>query len=453
MRCKKPTLYHPVLCLLFLFVFLVWSITGVFYFKVALGFLFIILVVQAAPGTRVAYRVIALFLFGLGAGGLVLARAGAEQWLTSLTNNGGLVAFFISIPLFSFMLSYQDYRGAIKGFFNRYIHSGAGLNVMAIWVSFILSSIINVASIPMLYDLLGQNALNGSARDDFYRSLVWGNVAGVFWAPNYVAVATVLLYTGLEWVNIMPAGVMLALLMMLLMTARFCLAGRKTALENASGHGGVKEFSWRPLVGLLLTYLGMIGLVAVMNIFTPFPILTIISLSAVIFPFGLAAVQNKMDVCRNELKNYFLATLPGIKNEILLFAAVGFFGKALEISGAGAYISAVLQNYRLPYPGLTALVLVWLMALLALVGVHPVVSISAFAAALDPAALGFSTLGYAYLLMFGYGIAVTISPFSGLSLVMAGTTRENPLYVVPGLNWRLCLFFSFLYAFLLPFIH
>ncbi|MCR4441402.1 MAG: hypothetical protein QHH10_04570 [Peptococcaceae bacterium] len=91
--------------------------------------------------------------------------------------------------------------------------------------------------------------------------------------------------------------------------------------------------------------------------------------------------------------------------------------------------------------------------MLAFVGVHPVVSISAFAAALDAAALGFSKLGYAYLLMLGYGVAVTVSPFSGLSLVMAGTTGENPLYVVPGLNWSLCLLFSLIYALLLPFVH
>ncbi|MCR4441401.1 MAG: hypothetical protein QHH10_04565 [Peptococcaceae bacterium] len=295
MRCEKSNL-HSILCLVFLFVFLAWSISGFFYLKVLLGFLFIILVVQAAPGTKAACRVIALCLFGLGMCSLALTRAAAGQWLTALTNNGGLVAFFISIPLFSSMLSYQDYQGAIKDFFDRYIRSGAGLNVMTVWVSFILSSIINVASIPVLYELLGQNARNGKTRNNFYRALAWGNVAGVFWAPNYVAVATVLLYTRLEWISIMPPGIALSLLMMCLLTARFYLAGRKTAPEAGSVQAVTKEFSWRPLIHLLLTYLGMIGLVAVMNIFTPFPILTVISLSAVVFPLTVAAVENKINV-------------------------------------------------------------------------------------------------------------------------------------------------------------
>lgn len=437
----------------FLAVYLLWAVTGAPFFRTVFGIFLIGLVLQAIPDSSRVNRIVALILFSAGIACLSYSGASRGEWLTALTNNGGLVALFIVLPLFSFILSYHDYRTAIKNIFQAHIRTGAGFTILAAWLSYILAVILNVASIHMLYSLLSDNAESYGVKKGFHRALVRGNMAGVFWAPNFMAVAIVLTYVKLPWLEIAPLGFLLSFLVMLVISGSFLLGrdkGQKPHfLEELSQE---KETSSRKLMyHLLVVYLGLILLVILLNTCTNYEILTIVALTALVYPPGLALVEGKTAQFRQELKGYLQKTLPGIKNEVLLFASVGFFGKALDITGVGPLIFSCLPLNSLTHPSLAIVVIIVLMTILSVFGVHPIVSISAFATSIEYGNFGLSAQAFAYTLMQGYSTAVIASPFSAISLVMAGVSGQNP-WETPKLNTALALAITLLMAFLLPLV-
>lgn len=437
----------------FLALYLLWMITGHSFFKVIIGIFLIGLTLQAIPDSSSVNRVVALILFSLGGASLYFSGASAGEWLTSLTNNGGLVALFISLPLFSFILSYHDYRTAIKNSFQLYIKGRTGFSILSAWLSFILGSILNVAAIHMMYFLLIDNAESYGVKKEFLKAIVRGNMAAVFWAPNFMAVAIVLTYMKLSWLDIAPLGFLLSLISMLIISGLFMFPGNKekTAVSPGDLSQAARESSKRTLKHLIVVYLGLIVFVALLNICTDYQILTIVAIAALTYPLGLALVERKTVQYKKEFQEYLKTTLPNIKNEVLLFASVGFFGKALDITGVGPLIFSHLHLNDISNPILAILAIIIMMSLLSVVGVHPIISISAFAPSIQYADFGLSALAFAYTLLLGYSNAVISSPFSAISLVMAGVTGGSP-WDTPRHNWMMALLLAVFFAFLLPLV-
>lgn len=435
----------------FLALYLLWMITGSSFLKVVFGIFLIGLILQAIPDSSFMNRIVSLVLFTAGTACLYYTGASPGEWLTALTNNGGLVALFISLPLYSFILAYHDYRSAIKNIFQLYIKKGSGFNILTAWLSFMLGAILNVAGIHVLYHLLEDNANRYGVKKGFLQSLVRGNMAAVFWAPNFMAVATVITYVKLSWLDIAPVGFVLSLVLMIIISAllNFGRDKGRVGLSPDNISEDEKDLSRKILYHLILVYLGLIIFVALLNIGTDYQILTIVAIVALVYPLGLAIIDRKTAQYKKELQMYLNVTLPNIKNEVLLFASVGFFGKALDITGVGPFIFKHLHLNDISNPSLAILAIIFVMGILSVFGVHPIVSISAFAPSIDYAHFGLSALAFAYTLLLGYSTSVVISPFSAISLVMAGLDGGSP-WDTPRLNWIMALSVTVLYAFLLP---
>lgn len=441
---------RPILYLTYLSLYLLWAMTDIPFLMNAMGLLLIVLVIQAIPGSSYLNRIVALILFCLGFFSLWSAQAPLQNWITALTKNGGLVALFITLPLFSFLLSYEDYRQAIKDFFQGYIRNGKEFNILTTWLSFILGAILNLAGIHLLYSLLKENAKVYEVKDDFYKALARGNLAAIFWAPNYMSMAVVLTYTNLSWLAIAPTGFLLSCILLMIASLFFHFSSIRS--PEGGKDNVTREPDLQPLFRLLGVYAGLIVMVAFFNYYTDYGILIIVSLVGLIYPLLQAVIQRKTDIYQREASNYYNNTLPKIKNEVLLFASVGFFGKALDITGAGSWITSYLHLSELPFPGITVFVIIALMGILSLLGIHPIISISALATALDPTSVGISVRAFAYTMLLGYKIGVIISPFSAMSLVMSGITGENPWKVVPRLNFIYALVISLVFSLILPFM-
>lgn len=437
----------------FLALYIMWEITGLSFLKVVFGIFLIGLILQAIPDSSTMNRLVALVLFSSGIACLYFTGASAGAWLTALTNNGGLVAFFISLPFFNFILTYHDYRSAIKNIFELHIKKGSGFNILTAWLCFVLGAILNVAAIHMLYHLLCDNAESYGVKKGFYQALIRGNMAAVFWAPNFMAVATVLTYMKLSWLDIAPLGFLLSLFLMIIISGVFIFSRDKgnDVLVRRKMSKGTGDSSTKVLYHLLIVYSGLITLVVLLNLFTNYQILTIVAIAALTYPLGLALVERKTAQYKKELKVYLEITLPNIKNEIILFASVGFFGKALDITGVGSLIFKYSHLNDISNSSLAILAIIALMSIPSVFGIHPIVSISAFASSMEYGDFGLSVLAFAYTLLLGYATAVIVSPFSALSLVMSGITGGSP-WETPRLNWILAVSVTVLFSLLLPLV-
>ncbi len=440
-----------ILYVLFLLIYLTREFVHNDFLSYIFALVLLLLVIQAFPKSVGSNRIISLILFGVGIAALIASGSDVEQWITAFTANSGLVAFFLSLPLFAITLTYKDYRYSINDLFEQKIKSKSGFLILVSWISLLTSTILNVATDYMLFDLLKRSAKHYGAKQDFYRALVRGNMGAALWAPNYIAVATVLTCTGLDWLTIAPGGFLLGMLYMLLSNAATFFSYRfgknketvlpdvfeeQDAKEEEQGSETEKGISAPAgsLGHLLYVLLGLILVVASFNLFSSLSILTIIVVTAIIYPLLLAVVFQKITVYKEQLVIYFKTKLPGIKNEVVLFASIGFFGKALELTGIGSGIYSYLPLEKIPFTGLAIFAVIIFMGIVSMIGVHPIVSVSILSSLLVPAEMGISSVIFAYMLLTGYIVAVSSSPFSGVSLTMAGITGENSWNVVPRLN-------------------
>lgn len=451
-RNCRPGLYLAVLL-----IYLAWAIMGYYPLEFVFAALLAMLVLQAISGASRSSLVISLVLFVLGAACLFYSGASFREWLSAVTSNGGLVVLFISLPLFSIVLTYDDYLPAISKVLRHYIRSAAGLNILTSWIGYLLGAIINLAAVSILHTLLEKDAALYQAGDDFYRALARSNIAAVFWAPNYMSVATVLNYTNLSWLAIAPLGFLLSCFLTVLISLSLLMPSHKhkttrvtETVQREDGAG--KDLEWGPLLRLLSIYLGLITIVGLFNYFTKLQILTIVAVTAILFPLAAAVIQRKLYIYRCEIANYYHHKLVPIKNEILLFASVGFFGKALEITGLGSTAFSFFHLTGITSPNLAVFVLIALLAVLSFVGVHPIVTISALATSLGAASFGLTSLSYAYTLLIGYCLGVLISPFSAIALVLSGVTQKSPWVLAPKMNFLFALAVAVIFSLVLPMI-
>lgn len=441
--------------------YLCWAVTGLLLAQVSFAVLLVLLVIQAVPGSAGKNRNLSLGLIGIGGGLLIYSGASWQKWLASITDNGGLVVLFIILPLLSFLLEYEDYQSSLVRFFQKHIRSAAKFNILISCLGYFLTAIINIASVQLLYDLMNKNAEQYGAREDFYRALVRGNSGPIFWAPNYVCVGIVLTYTNLPWLAIVPFGLPLSCFYMLLVFLSFLLPSFlkkpetpvineiSAAAETQTDQGAPNGVS---LWDLLIVYLGLIITIAVLSSLTGLKILVVLPIAGLTYPLLVAALKRKMPDYRRQFGDYFYNKLPALKNEIILFAAVGFFGKALIVTGIGNWLTTVIDFKDIPYPSIAILAILLFITIMSFVGVHPYISMAALASSLSPADLGISTLAFAYALLLSDMTGALISPFSGTSLIMSGITGVSPLNIVPKLNYFFVLFVILVFSVLLAWI-
>jgi len=70
--------------------------------------------------------------------------------------------------------------------------------------------------------------------------------------------------------------------------------------------------------------------------------------------------------------------------------------------------------------------------LTSIIGIHPMVLVSAFATSLDAAAMGFNPVNLALVLIAGWSLGATVSPMSGTTLMVGSLTGKTPMEVAYG---------------------
>lgn len=410
--------------------------------------LLLVILLITVPLASVVNRRISLTLFILGSIFLYANNLPLSQWLLALGANAGLVAMFLALPLFSFPLQYDDYEPALRDYSRKYINTPLRFATFYAVLAFFLSSILNIGSYAIVHTLYEKV---GDYKDQemlLLSSMSRANMAPIFWSPSYVAVAVVISYTYVPWVQIIPQGIALSLLTLVIIWLSNILMLRKSNQIYSFQASAIDypAVDTGKILKLILISLLLLGLVAIFNIYTSLNILVIIPIVAIIYPMLLALTQRKITSYQEQLNKYYHITLPNIRNEIVIFAAAGFFGKSLELTGVGKTATTFLHLEAMQQNGLFFLTITVLVSIMAAIGVHPVVTTSAVASAFTASALGVTPLTYTYILLAAYGFAVLVSPFSATSLVLAGLVGKSSWEVGPKINLRFAVFTALLFA-------
>lgn len=432
-----------IFCFLFLFIIEYFSQNQII--QTLNSILLLIIVIPALPSMPLTNKRISLGLILVGALFLISNQATLQMWLIAIAKNAGLVALLLTVPLIRLPFFYDNYIDELKHFSQKYMKNVWTFCLLIFIISHILGVTIMIGAIPLVYTIFIDNARMYNAEKLFLAAMLQGYMTAGFWSPSWSSVPIISSNLPVTWLNIIPYSIFFALISMSLSLFLIFIKIRK----NPSHYkilltDEIIKINWHHILTMLFLSISLITAIIVISYITSWNVLIIIPIIAFAFPIITAFIQNKKEKCIEGLKNYYHTSLFRSKNEIVLFASAGFLGKSLELAGIDRYITKFLPSQLSQYPFIIIAFLLLVMVIIALGGIHPVVTGSALISAISPATIGLSPMVFSLTMLFGWALSIMISPFSAVSLMVSGFTGKP--------SWDISLKINGPYGFILLFL-
>lgn len=340
--------------------------------------------------------VVAITLLSLSGSNVISALPQA------LTTNMGLISLIISV-----------------GFLRLIIHPHAESAALptgqkSMWQTLIglhfLSAVINLSAITIFADRMTRNH---PLRPAQYMLLSRTFGADALWSPFFAAMGAAIAYSfGADFKTLLLAGFVSAIASMLI-TGWQCH-------RYSTQHGDTFESYPMSLGTLFLPLMLCVLVIVAHQIFPAVSILVLVAGVVLLSVIVMLIWLHGPIVCLQRLSDHIQNGIPRSATEILLFTSAGL----LVVGFSQFYHSLDLIIPITHFGGLAASVSLLIMVLLACIGIHPLITISIAGELLKPLAPDPNLLGVLFLL--SWGIALPISPLSGVNLTMQSRYAIRP---------------------------
>ncbi len=396
----------------------------------ALQYVTLAAVLASLPYTGLGSGVMCLLLFM--AGGYLLAASGAG-WPTiveALGKNSGFLALLIAVPLLGVPLKSGGYIEVLDSLAEKYMRRRWQMYWVPALLSHVLGVFMNLGAVPLTHEITARGRMSNHP-GLLARSLSRGFGAALLWSPNMIVTALVLGYMEVPWQSYAHLGLAFAALALLTgFVADLPGWGNGNRYDyDDAGAGEGRRIDRVKLTQLMVA--GIVFLAAVMLVETKTgrPVISVVPVLALIFPALWMVLLGRWNYVAEGYADYFKNRLNGYGSEVVLFVAAGFFSGALSHSGWSVKLCSYVMHFSSGSKSSAALVILASIVAAGLAGIHPMVLVSALAASLDPAALGFTPVQLSLVLISGWALGATVSPMSGTSLVVGSLTGKGPLAV------------------------
>ena len=305
-----------------------------------------------------------------------------------------------------------DGTAAPRGF-GTYVRTMAGVHLFG--------AVINISALVVFADRLARSGPL-ARREAALLGRSYSMVA--FYSPFIGGVALALgLVPGVRFPVLVLAGVALACIgfIVILILGRI---EEGEAIAEFQGYPFRPESLWLPFT--------LVGSVAAVHLL--WPSLSVLLLVALLAPLlAVAALSTRAGVAGGTrmVARFAVTELPGMSGELTLFLAAGVLGGGL--TGLVSAFPAMVPPFALtPTTATAALAGI---VVLAMAGVHPLVSVTTLVALSLPASPNPDLL--ATVCVMGWGIGSVAGPYSGISLVLAARTGVSS-WVFPRWNALFC---------------
>jgi len=328
-----------------------------------------------------------------------------------------LLCLLVFAPLLAMPLRIGGYFHAVHSLLRNLLHHPKKLFTGITGILFILTPILNLGSVRILNEFLQDLRLPSTMSA---KSYLVGFCTSPLWSPYFASVSLILYYLAIPVGEYILYGFCFALLSLLIGNLQFAIWVRRHPLVSDS----VKEIPLEKternqLVRLVLFVLALLFCSLLIEYWTHWSMLVIVSLISLCFPVLWALTSKGWSRLIPPLKQFRDQTLPMLNNEIVLFTSAGLLGHSLQgtriADGTSSYLTALAQQSFF----LFALVLMALIIVVTYVGIHQIAVISALAMQLDAQQLGISNISLAMLLLLAWSTSTALSPFSGLNLMVS----------------------------------
>ncbi|MCL6416620.1 hypothetical protein MIB92_13250 [Aestuariirhabdus sp. Z084] len=336
-----------------------------------------------------------LLLAGFLAMGFGAYRGANLSLETLLAGNSGLISMLVAVSFLALISRPEEEAKEQLPQGKRAI----GSSLLAVHL---FGAVINLSSIFIIGDRISRRLKLSRIQ---VLVLVRGFSAAAFWSPFFAAMAVALSYApNASLPKLWLAGMPLAVAALIITYWQMSRDGEEPASEFTGypmHYGGL----WLPLL--------LAALVFASRAFYPsMSVLALITLLSPLLAILVLAVRRERVL--NQLMTHSSQRLPQMGNELTLFQAAGVLGYGLERLASTLVDQFPLQQFG----ALEACVAYAGIVLLAVAGVHPIISISLVGALLAPLNPDHTLLALVFLSAWSLGSVV--GPLSGMNLAIQG---------------------------------
>jgi len=400
------------------------------------------------------------FVQGLGAvflviGLLLLVSSGASwtRYITGFGNMLNILSLFALIPLIALPIELGNYAQRIQRMIQRSIKRSGLLYTVTSGLSYILSSFMNVAALPMMYHTIrpSLDLYPIQQKERFIsRAITHGYSMPIVWTPVAPIVGVIIEMTGARWSSILPIMIPFSLLGLVL----DCVMGqwianrrlkhidsalldetaaaRENAVEEGERHT-VPARSFHP-VHILVAILVFTILISVLENYTRFSFLLLVTTAVIPYAFLWSLLIGKGKRFVEKGRAMLPAHLLKMKEQFFVFLSAGFMISAIQASGAGHVINAWIIDVKDLVGADLFLMLIPLIPFgLAFAGLHPAVGLALAAESLNPQALGISVQLTAIAMLTGAATAFLMGPYNATAGMMSALTGQSSYRIS---NWN-----------------
>jgi len=399
-----------------------------------------------------SYQILSGSLIAIGVYFLISNHAAGSDWLYAVMPNAGVASLLITVPLLGMTLYFEPYLECLQEVMPRYIQKPFHFySVTALFGAF-LSSLLNIAAIPFLYQLFSGVAGKYPPRL-FYHAMSRGLSPNLMWSPSWISVAVSLQASHLSWRELMPLGIPLAVagITLTLLLGRlelfFCPLPNSPQSETTSNPIDPAKIKY--LYKLAAQMALIILFILLLEVITHKSALVTVPLVSLSLPLLLAILLRRTAVFKSRFNTYFTKQLPKMYNNLILFSAIGVFGYGLGMSEIRHLLPTIIQQLGISSPFPMLILLMSIVGAVGLFGVHPIISISTLSVAISAASVGLSQMQMAGAFLNGYMLYTMLSPFAGTGIIFAAIAKTNSIDMSLKLNLSYALLFGFINTLLL----
>ena len=299
--------------------------------------------------------------------------------------------------------------------FGTYVRTMAGVHLFG--------AVINISALVVFADRLARSGPL-ARREAAMLGRSYSMVA--FYSPFIGGVALALgLVTGVRFPVLVLAGVALACIGFIVIL----VLGR---LEEGEAIAGFQGYPFRP--ESLWLPVALVGSVAAVHWLWPsLSVLLAVALLAPLLAVTALSARAGAAGAATTVARFAVTELPGMSGELTLFLAAGVLGGGL--TGLVSAFPATVPAFTLTLTPATVTAAIGGIVVLAMAGVHPLVSVTTLVALSLPGSPDPDLLASACVI--GWGIGSVAGPYSGISLVLAARTGVSS-WAFPRWNALFC---------------
>lgn len=423
-----------------------------------LGAVMILNMILVLNEVKLLNKIIILIMILFSIFVFIKTKKSLYDFVGSFSENAGILSLFIAVPLLGMPLKLSNYATELEKLFDKLFKNKSMFIIYTSIISYLMSLLLNLASIPIMFQLV-DNRRKYFTDKVITNAIMRGYLAAVFWSPNFISVSLILNYLNLSWLAIVPLGILVSIISIMISTAinlsekePLYILEENIDTKQINDTVNQENVEWKYILELLVITLILIIIMIILNITTNWHITIIVTLLALIYPllwsFWIKDARSYLSM----FKGYMLKDILKIKNEIVIFGAVGVFASAMGKISLPHEYNLIFSNIEKIPLLIVSLIIFYAMWITSTIGIHPLVMLATILASIRPEALGIQPSIYVLILLGAYGMALIGAPFSGTALLAAGIIEREPWEVSVKWNIRFLLMFPLFISIVLTFI-